>query len=93
MHRHLLEVYPDLELGSYTQFDVSLHAYERNFDKLEEMLRYKFEEDNTPELDVNLVNTDGNITDEAISLIDAVEKGQDFRSDSKFLNWIFSNIS
>lgn len=93
MHRHLVSVYPGLELGTYTQFDISLHAYERNFEKLSKMIENKFEEDNTPELDIDLINPDGTLTEDLASLIVAVEEGQDFQSDSKFLSWIFSNLS
>lgn len=93
MHRHLVNIYPGLELGSYTQFDVSLHAYERNFEKLGDMIKNEFEEDNTPELDADLIDTDGNMTEDLASLMIAVEEGQDFQSDSKFLTWMFSNLS
>jgi len=93
MYRHLKPVYPELELGTYTQFDVSLHAYERNFKTLKSMLENDFEEDNTPELDIDMVTEEGEMTEEVASLLIAVEEKQDFTSDSKFLNWLFGNVS
>lgn len=93
MYRHLKSVYPELELGTYSQFDVSLHAYERNFKTLTNMMENKFEEDNTPELDIDMVTENGDMTEELASLLIAVEEKQDFTSDSKFLNWLFSNVS
>lgn len=45
MHVMMLELkktYPNLMMGTYTHFDGSLHAYERDFETLEKMLKYPF---------------------------------------------------
>jgi thymidylate synthase len=49
----LRDTYPDLSMGTYTHFDGSLHAYERDFDKLNEMSEAAFEEDCIPEIKEN----------------------------------------
>ena len=55
MRNELLAIYPELELGTYTHFAGSLHAYERNFDILTKMDLQKFEPDSIemPAIDDN----------------------------------------
>ena len=38
MHNELLDIYPNLKLGSYTMFCNNIHVYERNWDMVRRML-------------------------------------------------------
>lgn len=49
----LSKVYPDLEMGYYYHNMGSCHLYERNFELVENMLKYNFEEDELPLLKEN----------------------------------------
>lgn len=74
MLKHLKDTYPDLEMGTYTHFDASLHIYENNFELVEEMLKNEFIQDCLPEIGIDFINKDGSPTIELSKTIDAVEK-------------------
>lgn len=44
----LREVYPELQLGSYTHFDSSLHLYASDFELVEQRLKQKIEPSSYP---------------------------------------------
>jgi hypothetical protein len=62
MFSHLKQVYPELELGSYTHCVHSLHLYEKHFDLVEDMLRHDFTKASLPPLREDLVTMLGNPT-------------------------------
>lgn len=74
MLKHLKDTYPDLELGSYTHFDCSLHIYENNFKLVEDMIQNDFTVDSMPEIGIDFINKDGSPTTELLKTVDLVEK-------------------
>lgn len=48
MRLHLLDKYPDLELGTYRHYILSAHIYEKDFNNIEQMLQNKFINDRVP---------------------------------------------
>lgn len=91
MLRHLTPHYPDLELGTYTQVAHSLHLYERDFEKIENMRNNIYESAALTELDADLVFNDGRPTESLINCIAAVENNHQFNSESKFIKWLYDN--
>jgi len=82
MLRHLKFKYKDLQLGEYTHHSISLHAYEKDFEKLRKMANVPFSRNSLPELDIDLIDPNGNPTVEFINL----------DKKSKFLDWMASNL-
>lgn len=78
MYRHLLPIYPDLGLGTYTHYVLSEHIYEKDFKAVEEMLKHNFEPAGTYLLKENLIHIDGSPTDLLIGALDAVEKNIEY---------------
>lgn len=74
----LKNLYPDLELGSYTHHANSMHIYEKNFNLVVEMLENEFFSKELPILDINLVDIKGNPNEDFLNLNDKY----------KFLGWI-----
>jgi len=59
MHKHLVKIYPSLQMGTYTHIAHSLHVYERNFKQIEEMMRSDFFPSGTPKFDLDLIDKTG----------------------------------
>jgi len=53
MRLHLLEIFPDLELGTYRHYIFSAHIYEKDFKYIENMLLNKFDNARVPTIDIN----------------------------------------
>lgn len=81
MRLELLETYPDLEIGSYTHFAGSLHAYERNFDLLNEMKDKQFGSAEIPQLKENPI-----LNPELENVLNGTYEGDD-----KFFKWLQEN--
>ena len=89
-------VYPDLELGTYTHIVHSLHIYERHFDLVDEMLEYKFEPMSFPSIREFFITPQGHAT----SILKELEQGietegkSDLRGskDDPLFNWIINQI-
>ena len=56
----LQEVYPDLELGTYTHHVHSMHIYERNFELVKEMLNEEFIPVKIPLMEDDFIDSKGN---------------------------------
>ena len=65
MLQHLKKNYPKLKLGTYTQHNISTHIYERDFDKIKEMLKHPFIPDGVPALKENLIWPNGEFRHDA----------------------------
>jgi hypothetical protein len=59
MLEQLQNVYPDLKLGRYTHKVDSLHLYERDFEKVEEMLKHAFVEEKMADCAGGLITRHG----------------------------------
>lgn len=82
MRIELLSKYPDLKIGTYTHFNGSLHAYERDFETLEKMLKSLFLIDYTPHIEENpILNHD---------IIDIVN-GKEYKGSDEFIQWLYNN--
>ncbi len=94
MHKHLVKVYPDLKIGTYTHIAHSLHVYERNFTQIEEMMKNKFDSASTPHLNVDLINEQGKPSHDLIEIIKDIEIGTgEFDANSHILRWLHGNSS
>ena len=94
MLKHLKEMYPTLELGTYTHIANSLHIYERHFDIVEKMLKAPFKADYIPRVRVDLINEDGQPTSLFKTLFDntaMLVSGIEF-SDNLY-SWIKNNLN
>lgn len=94
-HKLLKEYYPDLELGVYTHIANSYHIYERHFELVDQMLKDDFVRESYPDLDINLIDIDGNPHPELVHLTNIAEFGteEEFKTSSKFLKWVYKQIS
>ena len=84
MHVMILELkdlYPNLILGTYTHFDGSLHAYEKDFDTLNKMIKYPFKAEFIPKPTVSPIFHDD---------IMLMRQSLDFEPYSKdsFIKWL-----
>jgi thymidylate synthase len=87
MLNHLREIYPELEMGTYTHFANSLHIYERHFDIVKRILESDFVSENIPSVQTNLINTDASQSPEFLELSNDSYFGED-----QLFNWIALNI-
>jgi len=78
MFNHLIKIYPDLQLGTYTHYILSEHIYEKDFEAVEKMLSGNFEPKSTPQLRENLITIDGSPTLLLQGALDAVEKNNEY---------------
>lgn len=82
MRLELLNKYPTLELGSYTHFDGSLHAYEKDFEILDDMEREVFINDEMPKIKTNPI-----LHPDIISMKD----GKKYNGNDTFFKWIYNH--
>ena len=72
----------DVEIGPYTHFAGSLHAYERDFDTLNEMINFEFTPESTPLIEeCPIFHPD----------IDRILNGEQPYSQSTFIQWLANN--
>jgi thymidylate synthase len=90
----LKEIYPDLQLGTYTHFAHSLHIYERHFELVEEMLKNgNFIAKKLPKIDQNLIYRSGKPNEKVLEMIDKIEKDDsNVVSSGEIFGWIHQNI-
>jgi thymidylate synthase len=86
---HLRQIYPDLELGTYTHIANSFHIYEHHFDLASRMLAQDFTAESIPPVTVDLVTKMGKTTPifDRLFAHHAVETFED-----PLCNWIATNI-
>ena len=58
----LRELYPDLEIGTYTHIVNSMHLYERNHELVKEMLEHSFKPMDLPKDAEKLISSEGDTT-------------------------------
>lgn len=75
MHKHLLKYYPNLMLGDFRHYVLSEHIYEKDFNKIEEMLKYPFEPDNVQfDYLCDLIKEDGSPSEELVTVMKAIDE-------------------
>lgn len=96
MHSHLKQVYPDLELGTYTHIANSYHVYDRHYDLLDKMLATDFLELRMPPVINDLIEITGEPTQNFTILFNELINTSStdiivFQENDLFL-WIYNNI-
>jgi thymidylate synthase len=86
----LKEIYPELEMGTYTHIVNSLHLYERDFELAEKMILEDFNMLEFPRINKSFINKDGKMSIDFMDLHDAVELGKlSYKTDDELFNWIY----
>lgn len=94
MRLNLIDTYPDLLVGTFTFSTVSGHIYEEHYGLAKEMLCEKFDDDFTPTLDVQLVNSYGIPHDDILKCVKAIEgEDEEFNCESGFIQYLFEHGS
>lgn len=84
----LKNVYPTLQMGTYTHIAHSMHLYENDFELVKNMLEKPFEEDEMPRI------TNGNHLLEDSPIIELITKGEKFEDEvvfadnNEFIHWL-----
>jgi thymidylate synthase len=96
IHAHLKEIYPDLELGTYTHVANSYHVYDRHYDLAQRMLAAPFNSVKLPQISTDLIEIDGSPTDD-FNIVFAGATGHTndlvlFQQDNDLLKWIFEKL-
>lgn len=86
--------YPNLELGSYTHISHSMHLYERDYEKVKNMLTSEFKEDSLPLLNTAIINENGSFRTKYTPLFDSVLSGdfKPFKTDNDLLNYCVEKL-
>lgn len=96
MWKHLLEFYPDLELGSYTHVANSYHIYDTHYDLVKKMLEKAFQPVKMPTLRSNLVHSNGVPTPELLAVMKEIDGPTDheliFQEEDDILYWIYGKL-
>lgn len=97
MLSHLREVYPTLELGTYTHVADSYHVYDRHYDLVNKMLENEFVPVKMPLVKNDLINIDGEPTSNLLTLTSHIETGTPefliFQDEDDICEWIYKNIT
>lgn len=97
MLSHLQEIYPDLELGTYTHVANSYHLYDRHYELVDKMLNETFEPEILPKINQNLIEIDGSPTKSLVTLIQSINPTEDviliFQDGNDLLKWIHTNLN
>jgi thymidylate synthase len=92
-HKHLKKTYPDLKLGKYTHIANSYHLYERHFELAEEMINTYTVQERMPEIGVDLIDIDGNPSNELMGLMFAIEENMPYTTTDPLLNWVYDKLT
>jgi len=95
IHSHLKNIYPDLELGSYTHVANSYHVYDRHYDLANRMCEADFVPVQLPEIEVDLIDIDGSPSEDFRSVFaGATQETSDLVifQNNDLLKWIFEKI-
>lgn len=95
IHAHLKELYPDLELGTYTHVANSYHIYDRHYDLVNRMLGSNFVPVKLPPIGTDIIEIDGSPS-KCFNIVFAASVGTLnetilFQEDD-LLKWIFEKI-
>jgi len=97
MLNHLRTVYPDLELGTYTHVADSYHVYDRHYELVNKMLENDFVPVKMPMVKNDLINIDGEPTNNLLTLASHIETGTPefliFQDEDDICEWIYKNIT
>jgi len=91
---NLQHYYPDLELGSYTHISHSMHLYERDYEKVKNMLSSEFKEEYLPLSNTLIINENGSFRAKYAQLFDSVLGGdfKPFKTDNNLLNYCVEKL-
>lgn len=96
IHAHLKEIYPDLELGTYTHVANSYHVYDRHYDLAQRMLGSDFSPVTLPAITTDLIDIDGSSSQDFNIVFAASTDHTDelviFQQDNDLLKWIFEKL-
>jgi len=92
LHRHLMEVYPDLKLGTYTHIANSFHVYEHHFDMVNKLLDSQFVAEEIPAVETSLISYTGQPTIDFVELFNCATDSTNQWED-KLFTWILKNIN
>ena len=95
IHSHLKNIYPELELGSYTHIANSYHIYDRHYDLAKRMCDADFVPVQLPEIEVDLIDIDGSPSEDFRSVLSSVsEETSDLLvfQNNDLLTWIFEKV-
>lgn len=96
IHSHLKNIYPDLELGSYTHIANSYHIYDRHYDLAARMCYADFVPVQLPEIEVDLIDIDGSPSEDFRAILDSIsQESEDLLvfQNNDLLAWIFEKIN
>jgi thymidylate synthase len=85
----LLDVYPDLRIGTFTINLASAHIYERNYEDVNKMLADTIEPDQLPEMKLSFIDSNGDMTNEFKHLTDAILSNKEFTIEDELYRWIY----
>ena len=95
IHAHLQQIYPDLELGTYTHVANSYHIYDRHYDLANRMLDSSFESVKLPPITTDLINIDGSSSQD-FNIVFAASTGRLSETvlfqENDLLKWIFEKL-
>jgi thymidylate synthase len=83
MVKELEDVYPNLKVGRYTHHSASLHAYESDFELLDQMKSSSFTPAELPRIQENPILHD--------DIINMSYNDEDYTGDDKFIQWLNDN--
>jgi hypothetical protein len=97
MHAHLKEVYPDLELGTYTHVANSYHVYDRHYELASKMFDSDFKSEKLLPVVGNLIEVDGSPSKNLVTLIQSLASTEEtflvFQDGEDLIKWIYKNLS
>ena len=90
------DIYPEIELGSYTHISHSMHLYQRNYELVENMLTKEFKEDKLPLLNTTILHPNGSIKEKYRHIFQAIKNGRKPNynevTDNDLINWCFDKL-
>lgn len=96
MYSHLKQIYPELELGTYTHVANSYHVYSRHYALMNQMLSFEFKSVKLPHVINALIEITGQPTQNFKVLFNELTNGSSkdiiiFQENDLFF-WIYNNI-
>ena len=98
IHSHLKQIYPGLELGSYTHVANSYHIYDRHYTLAERMLEHPFEPLLLSPIVSDLIEIDGTPSADFINIFESITTPNTddiliFQDGEDLLKWIFEKTT
>jgi len=100
VYLHIKEIYPEVEMGTYTHTSHSMHLYAKNYELVEKMLTDDFIPHATPKLNISIIDKKGNVDSKYKHIFNGIiiENNSvyrtiwDINTDNDLLNWAL-NVS